>query len=156
MGGEEDTDAVSDRPETTPDTVHATTVALGPRAIVIRGPSGSGKSSLALRMMALGAQLVADDRTCISRQPDGPPIASAAPTIRGMIEARGLGILAADPAPPTPVMAVVDLGVIETERLPEPRTTQLAGAELPLFHKVESDCFPAALMLYLKGGLCLR
>lgn len=136
-------------------TVHATTVAVGQAALLIQGPSGSGKSALALQMMALGARLIADDQTCLTPLPDGPPRASAPEALKGMIEARGMGILAVEPAAPTRIAAVVDLGATETERLPPLRQTEVAGTSLPLFHKVESDHFPAALMQYLKGGRCL-
>lgn len=150
MEGPGDTRRVSDCPET----VHATTVAIGARALLIRGPSGAGKSALALQLMALGAQLVADDRTCLAASTEGLPVASAPDTIRGMIEARGVGILKVDPAPPTRVVAVLDLGATETERIPEPRSTRVAGVDLPLLHKVESEHFPAALMQYMLGGRC--
>jgi HPr kinase/phosphorylase len=148
---------------TTPDAdvdrpliLHASAVALGGLALVITGPSGSGKSQLALALMALGAALVADDRTMILPDPDGPPRAAAPDTIRGLIEARGLGLLAAEPAPPTPVTALLDLGRIETERLPPIRHTTLAGSRIPLLHKVEMVHFPAALLQYLKGGVSAR
>ncbi len=152
MGGAKDTDRVSERQTI----IHATALAIGPRALLIRGPSGSGKSALALQMMALGAGLIADDRTCIEASPDGPPMASAPEAIRGMIEARGIGLLAADPAPAAPIAAVVDLATVETERLPDPRHTDISGHRVPLFHKVESPHFPAALMQYMIGGQCLR
>lgn len=136
--------------------LHASAVALGARALVITGPAGSGKSGLALRLMALGARLIADDRTLILPRPDGPPLAAAPGPIRGLIEARFLGILAADPAPPTPVAAILDLAGTETERLPPRRTTLIAGAEIPLLHNSESPHFPAALIQYLKGGAAER
>lgn len=137
--------------------LHASAVALARRALLLTGPSGSGKSGLALQLMALGARLVADDRTLVLPDPEGGPPSAAAPgTIRGMIEARGLGLLAADPAPPTPIVAVVDLSRTEAERLPPERTTEIAGVSLPLFHKIDSPSFPAALIQYLKGGACVR
>ncbi len=152
MDGAEDTDRVSERQQS----IHATSIAVGRRALLIRGPSGSGKSALALQMLAMGAQLISDDQTCISADPGGTPMASAPESIRGMIEARGLGLLAVEPAPPAPIAAVVDLGTVETERLPEQRDTEIAGHRVPLFHKVESAHFPAALMQYMVGGRCLR
>ena len=123
-------------------TLHASAVALGPRALLITGPSGSGKSGLALALMALGAALVADDRTHLVPQLDGPPLAVAPETIRGLVEARGLGLLAVEPAPPTPVAAVLDLTRTETERLPPRRMTTLLGTDLPLLHKSDSAHFP--------------
>lgn len=132
--------------------LHASAVALGARALLILGPSGSGKSGLALALMALGARLVADDRTAILSRGDGPPLAAAPAPIRGLIEARGLGVLAAECAPATPLAAVLDLGVTEAGRLPPDRRITLAGADLPLLHKVDTPHFPAMLIQYLKGG----
>ena len=66
------------------------------------GPSGAGKSALALQLLALGAELVADDRTDIIRQGDHL-IADVPQAIAGMIEARGMGILErCDPCGPSP------------------------------------------------------
>ncbi len=147
--------AVAARADLRPLTLHASAVALQGRALLITGPSGSGKSGLALALMALGARLVSDDRTLILPRPEGPPLAAAPDPIRGMIEARFLGLLAADPAPPTPIAAVLDLATTETERLPPARVTDLAGPPLPLLHKAETPHFPAALIQYLRGGVYL-
>ncbi len=131
--------------------IHASSVALAGQAALIRGASGTGKSGLALQLMALGAALVADDRTRITLR-DGQPVASCPDTIRGRIEARGLGVLAADPAPPAIVRLVVDLDRTETDRLPPERHTDLLGCPIPLFHKVESLHFAPAILQYLRAG----
>ena len=76
--------------------LHASAVALTPAAgVLILGPSGVGKSSLALRLMALGARLVADDGVALTVQA-GALIARAPAPIAGLIEARGAGILHAE------------------------------------------------------------
>jgi HPr kinase/phosphorylase len=131
--------------------LHATSVAVAGRALLILGPSGSGKSALALEMMALGAGLIADDRTEISLR-DGHIFAAAPPAIRGRIEARGIGILAADPAAPAPVVLAIDLGQTEDQRLPPDRHISLMGCTIPLLHKPATSHVPAALMQYLRGG----
>jgi len=138
-------------PEATETTLHATCVAIDGRGVLILGPSGSGKSSLALDLMALGARLVADDRTTIAPGPDAP-IATCPPAIRGRIEARGIGILSADPAPPTPVALVVDLGLPEPDRLPPWRTRTIAGHDVALLHNPGSGPFAAAIVQYLRCG----
>lgn len=107
-------------------------------------------------LMGLGAALVADDRTELTPQASGPPIARAPEAIRGIIEARGVGLLLADAAPPTPLAAVLDLSETETQRLPQDRSTKLLGTELPLLHKVETAYFPAVLIQYLKLGKVVR
>ncbi|MCA0872736.1 HPr kinase/phosphatase C-terminal domain-containing protein [Seohaeicola saemankumensis] len=131
--------------------LHASCVALGRRALLITGASGSGKSSMALALMAHGAQLVADDRTVVTRQGDDL-IAAAPPAIAGLIEARGIGILNADTIGATPLYAVLDLDQTETERLPGHRETTLLGQSVPLLLRVETPHFAAAVLQYLKAG----
>ncbi|QIZ81509.1 serine kinase [Thalassovita gelatinovora] len=130
---------------------HATTVALKGRAVVIAGQAGAGKSGLALQLMALGAGLVADDRTCLWRE--GKAIWADAPAaIRGQIEARYVGILNADPQGPTKAVLWVDLNRTETERLPQEKTLTVLGLSRPLLHNVQAQHFPAAILHYLKAG----
>lgn len=130
---------------------HASTVALNDRAVLVRGASGSGKSALALGLMAMGCSLVADDQTILTRHGDHL-IATCPPRIAGLIEARGLGLLNALPAGPTPVAFCVDLDHISAERLPIHRTVSYLGVSLPLLHKVEREHFAAAILQYLKLG----
>ena len=111
--------------------LHASAVCLGGRALLILGPPGAGKSALALRMMALGAGLIADDRVLV-RRAGGHLVAACPPPLVGLIEARGVGILRADPAGPAPVALAVDLGQAEPDRLPPFRNTVLYGIPVPL------------------------
>lgn len=111
--------------------LHATTVAIKGQALVMLGPSGSGKSSLALQLMTAGAVLVADDRTDL-RLSAGRLIAQAPPPLLGRIEARGVGILSVLPSPPVPVMLACDLGRTEESRLPHPRHHDWLGVRVPL------------------------
>jgi HPr kinase/phosphorylase len=129
-------------------TLHATTVAHGGRALLIRGPAGSGKSALALELLARGAALVADDRTVLTLEA-GRPVASPPPSIAGLIEARGLGLLRLPWLAGVPVAAVADLSQAETERLPPRRTTVLLGREVALFRRVEDARFAPALLMAL-------
>ncbi|MFB9148349.1 HPr kinase/phosphorylase [Roseovarius ramblicola] len=133
-------------------TVHASCVAQAGRAALIRGAAGSGKSGLALRLIALGADLVADDRTRLWRA--GAQVMADAPaTIRGRIEARGVGLLRLPAAGPCPLALAIDLDREETGRLPPLRETRVAGAALPLVHGSGHAHFPAAILLYLKFGV---
>ncbi|WP_224823987.1 HPr kinase/phosphorylase [Cognatishimia sp. MH4019] len=142
----------SDPPDTdAPVQVHASCVAVSGKALLIIGPSGTGKSSLALELMALGAQLVADDQTAL-RLDGNRVIAQCPPSIEGRIEARGIGLLNAPPSGPTPVVAILDLATSERDRLPPFREAVLLGQVLPLLHKAGNTAFPAALMQYLKEG----
>jgi len=134
-----------------PQILHATSVALNGRAAVLTGASGSGKSALALELMARGAALIADDRTLLRATPDGL-IAGAPDSIAGLIEARFVGLLAADPAPPAQVALVIDLDRVETDRLPPHRHTDLLGHSVPLLYRADGAHFAASIIQYLKAG----
>jgi HPr kinase/phosphorylase len=99
--------------------IHASAVLLQEGAVLLLGPSGSGKSDLALRLIALGAKLIADDQTRLFRD-DGTLFAAAPDAISGLLEMRGAGIIRIDAAPPSPVLLAVELRR-EVPRLPEPR-----------------------------------
>lgn len=129
---------------------HASTVALEGKGALILGASGVGKSSLALQLMAFGAELVSDDRTKLTLR-DGALIASAPASISGQIEARGIGILAAETREQVRVKLVIDLDQSETERLPPHRTMEIMGIRLPLILASSAPHFPAAVLLYLRG-----
>jgi hypothetical protein len=113
--------------------VHASCVLLGGKGVLLLGASGSGKSDLALRLIHEGATLVADDRTVL-KVAKGAIMAAAPTTTRGLMEVRGLGIIALA-AKPARLALAVQLGR-EGPRLPErERWTPhgLAGApSLPL------------------------
>ncbi len=144
---------MSHQPAGNRQTVHASCVALDGTGVLIMGPSGSGKSAMALRLMALGARLVADDRTILEATQEGL-IARCPPQIRGRIEARGVGILAAEGVACAPLRLVVDLGRQEEERLPPRRTARFLGREIALLHSPVHGHFPEAVVQYLKGGRC--
>jgi HPr kinase/phosphorylase len=131
--------------------LHASCVALDGRGLLILGPSGAGKSALALRLMALGARLVADDVTDLSAR-DGRLVATCPPALRGRIEARGIGLLSADPLSEAGIVLAADLGQAETDRLPPHRRNVWCGIAVDLVHPPRGDHFPAALLCYLRGG----
>ena len=131
--------------------LHASCVAIEGHGVLIKGRSGSGKSALALELMARGAQLVSDDQTMVLPRA-GALIACCPPGLEGLIEARGLGILRAEAVREVPLHVIVDMNDVETARLPRHITTQLLNQELPLLRRVDSPHFPAALVQYVKGG----
>ncbi len=132
--------------------VHGSCVAFGPAAVLISGAAGSGKSALSLQLMALGAELIADDRTQLTVIGGTAIRASCPEAIRGRIEARGIGILAAESRSSAIVNLSVDLDTTETERLPPHRTVCILGIRIPLLHRCACDHFPASIIQYLKGG----
>ena len=96
------------------------------------GPSGSGKSDLALRLIDGGARLVADDRVAIVANGQ-TLIASAPDQISGLLEVRGVGIIALDAAPMAALSLVVELVTPDqVERLPEAAIWQCLGIDLPM------------------------
>lgn len=136
-----------------PRVVHGSCVSLEGRGLFLVGPSGSGKSSLALQLMAFGAGLVSDDLTRLTREQDHIVTACPAPqdAVFG-IEARGLGILAAHPAGPVELFAIVDLARSAHSRLPELQSLEVAGLPIPCIASVESPAFPAMLFHFLRFG----
>ncbi len=150
-GESEATGGSAGMPHSEETILHAACVALNGRAVVITGASGSGKSGLALQLMAYGATLVADDRTVV-RRAKGVLSARAPTSIRGKVEARGVGILQAATEAQAEVVLAVDMDRVEEDRLPHPRETRILGQELPLCLKVEAAHFPAAILQYLREG----
>ena len=130
--------------------VHATCVSIGDVGLLIRGPSGIGKSDLALRLIDKGARLVADDRVDLLVS-DKAVIAHAPATLAGLLEVRGLGILRVPVLEATVVRLVVDLVNYENvPRLPDRRMTDLIGMDLPA---VTLDPFEASAVTKVRLAL---
>jgi serine kinase of HPr protein (carbohydrate metabolism regulator) len=121
--------------------VHGTAIALGGRAALLRGASGSGKSDLALRALAAPAGslveapfgLVADDQVVIRVTDDGLTV-SPPDRLQGLIEVRGLGIVTVPHRSDARLSLLVDLvGPHDVERLPDPWPTEvIIGVSLPV------------------------
>ena len=121
--------------------LHGTAIALGDRAVLLRGPPGAGKSDLALRALAAppsrfseaAFELVGDDQVFV-RRAGGRLIVNAHPRLAGLIEVRGLGIL------PVPYRAEAELVLVtdlvaggDVERLPDPwPVTDVLGVPVPV------------------------
>jgi HPr kinase/phosphorylase len=134
--------------------LHASCVAFGGRAALLTGPAGSGKSALALALMARGAGLVADDRTALHAD-GGRLVASAPPGLPAAIEARGIGLLNAPLTGPATVVLLVDLGAEPDEaaaRLPPQRSICVAGCTVDLVCGPVRRHFADAIRQYLLMG----
>jgi HPr kinase/phosphorylase len=125
-------------PEPAGETVHASCVLVGARAVLIRGPAESGKSQLALALIAAArsgrlpfARLVADDRVALIAA-HGRLIASAPGPTRGLIEVCGLGIRQMEYEPRAVVGLVVDLAASDAARLPLAKALKTEVMEISL------------------------
>ena len=120
-------------PRLSSENLHASTVALNGRAVLISGPSGSGKSDLALRLLDRGFKLVSDDRTII-RKDDAKLIASPPETIKGKLEVRGIGIVDVDHVSDVPIALIVELRS-DIQRMPDDnRERSILGIGIPLIN----------------------
>jgi HPr kinase/phosphorylase len=118
-------------------TVHASAVLVGARAVLIRGPSGTGKSRLALELIeaartrrVLFARLIGDDRVHLENV-NGRLLVRPAAALAGLIELRGVGILPLAHEASAVVGLVVDLAAADAERLPQEQTTEIEGIVVP-------------------------
>ena len=118
-------------------TVHASAVLAGARAVLIRGAAGTGKSRLALALIAAAksgllrfARLVGDDRVHLEAS-HGRLLVRPTPALAGLIEVRGVGIRRLDREALAVVGLVVDLGADDAERLPGAGAAVIDGITLP-------------------------
>ena len=127
----------------------ASAVALEGRALLIEGPPGSGKSSLALALIERGAGLIGDDAVTLERAGD-TLLASPPPNIAGLIELRGIGLVRLPPAAPAPVALILDLGAPAGERLPEAPLPQrmITGVAVPVLAFDPGTIAPAERALW--------
>ena len=130
--------------------IHATAVAIDGEGVLLLGPSGTGKSDLALRLIDRGAKLIADDRVDLFA--DETRVMLKAPAlIAGLLEVRGLGILRFANVS-APLALAVELVAPDTvDRLPEPNGELYCGHKMPLVRLA-----PFELSAPIKVELALR
>jgi HPr kinase/phosphorylase len=143
--------------------IHASAVLVGPRAILIRGPSGSGKSQLALALIQAAqagflrfARLVADDRALLVKH-HGRMVVQPAAALAGLIEVRGLGIRRLPHECAAVLGRVVDLAAPGAERLPMPQEceTTLDGITFPRLGVAPREAAFPIVMAWLGTGAAI-
>jgi HPr kinase/phosphorylase len=137
--------------------IRGTCIAVDGRGVLLRGPSGGGKSDLALRLIDGGARLVSDDYTDIENR-EGRLFASAPPEIRGMLEVRGLGVVRVASEPSVGLDVVIDLAATaDTPRMPASDQLELHGVFVPIFRLAPFEASaPAKVRLAVRlatGGI---
>jgi HPr kinase/phosphorylase len=106
--------------------IHATALVIGEAGVLVRGPAGSGKSSLTLALLALAAdqrsfaRLIGDDRVLVCAE-GARVLVRGTPSVLGLIERRGYGVVQTSTEPCAVIRLIVDLlpEGERAERLPE-------------------------------------
>ena len=114
--------------------IHGTCILVAGAGVLLRGPSGSGKSDLAFRLIETGdAVLVADDQTSVTINRGG--LKASPPTnLAGLIEVRGVGIVARHHRESCSIDLVIDMvGRDDVPRLPGPQTVEIMDVTVPLY-----------------------
>ena len=132
--------------------LHATAVAVDGKGLLILGASGSGKSSLAIDLISLGALLIADDGVWLETAAD-PALLERPKTATDLIEARNVGLIRAGMTlAAAPLVLAVDLDRAETERLPPIHSIALGDRRIPLLHAAHQHRLAPTLHLMLRHG----
>ncbi|MEC7676002.1 MAG: HPr kinase/phosphatase C-terminal domain-containing protein [Pseudomonadota bacterium] len=137
--------------------VHGTCVAIDGAGVLLRGPSGGGKSDLALRLIDGGATLVCDDQLELSRVQDRV-VARAPGPLQGQLEIRGIGIVAVEAVAQAPLALVVDLiPADQVIRFPDPAVCHYLGLAIPLLALAAFEAStPAKIIFALRNPEALR
>lgn len=120
------------------------------RAVLIEGPPGAGKTSLALALIDRGARLVGDDGVLLEPAADGRLVARPHPATRGLIEVRNLGILEMPVCDAAPVALVLRLDAAAPRYVEAAETVTVAGMALPMLR-----LWPGGAVLALRAELAL-
>lgn len=135
--------------------IHATAIIVGKTGLIFSGPSGWGKSMLAFTCMVeaqrlgLSSALVADDQVFLSHR-NGQIVAECPPSIAGLLELRGTGIVRCNHVPSAVMHYVVLPGTASgQDRIPpENEIATLAdGFSLPALRLLANAAYPLAILM---------
>ncbi|MEL6476323.1 MAG: serine kinase [Pseudomonadota bacterium] len=131
--------------------LHASAIAIEGRGLLIAGRSGAGKTSLALEMMALGADLIADDQVVLGRRDAELTLSPPEPTA-GLIELRGIGLVRRPFQSDIPLFLMIDLDHDAESRLPDAAFRDLLGLPVRLIFGPWRPGLAAALTIAMRAG----
>ena len=132
--------------------LHATAVCVEGKGLLILGASGSGKSSHAIALLALGATLISDDGVWLQTGAE-PALLERPAQATGLIEARHIGLIRAGATlAAAPLVLAVDLDRAETQRLPPLRSIATGDRRIPLLHAAGQHGLAPALILMMRHG----
>ena len=132
--------------------MHATCVDINGSGVLIVGCSGSGKSSLAINLLALGSTLVADDQ-CILVRKNNRFFVSKPASLPNSIEIRGIGLVSVPMVVETSLDWVVNMDEAETERMPNLRFTEIDGYRVPTVFGKDMDELASRIYILVSNAL---
>ena len=132
--------------------MHASCVDVNGSGVLIVGRSGSGKSSLAINLLALGSKLVADDQCELVRINNGFSISKPF-SLPKRIEIRGVGLVSVPMVKETSLDWVVNMDEVEKERMPTPRFTEIGGFRVPTVFGKDMDDLASRIYVLVSNAL---
>ena len=120
--------------------------------VLIVGSSGSGKSSLAINMLALGSKLVADDQCQLVKKNNRFSVSKPA-SLPNSIEIRGVGLVIVPMVVETSLDWVVNMDEAEKERMPDLRFTEIDGYKVPTVFGKNMDELASRIYVLVSNAL---
>ena len=132
--------------------MHATCVDINGSGVLIIGHSGSGKSSLAINLLALGSKLVADDQCELVKKNNRFSVSKPV-SLQNSIEIRGIGLVSVPMVVETSLDWVVDMDEVETERMPDLRFTEIGDYRVPTVFGKNMDELASRIYVLVSNAL---
>ena len=132
--------------------MHATCVDVNGSGVLIVGHSGSGKSSLAINLLALGSKLVADDQCELVKKNKKLCVFKPA-SLPNSIEIRGVGLVSVPMVVETSLDWVVNMDEAEKERMPDLRFTEIDGYKIPTVFGKNMDDLASRIYVLVSNTL---